>query len=45
MFDEAKFLHDLDREMIKNSFYQQEEAFAVFSSDVFLETWLIDIHL
>ena len=32
MFDEAKFLHDLDQEMIKASFYQHEEAFAVFSS-------------
>ena len=32
MFDEAKFLHDLDQEMIKGSFYQHEEAFAVFSS-------------
>ena len=32
MFDEAKFLHDLDQEMIKVSFYQHEEAFAVFSS-------------
>ena len=32
MFDEAKFLHDLDQEIIKGSFYQHEEAFAVFSS-------------
>ena len=32
MFDEAKFLHDLDKEMIKESFYRHEEAFAVFSS-------------
>ena len=31
MFDEAKFLHDLDQEMIKGSFYQHEEAFAVLS--------------
>ena len=31
MFDEAKFPHDLDQEMIKASFYQHEEAFAVFS--------------
>ena len=32
MFDEAKFLHDLDQEMIKGLFYQHKEAFAVFSS-------------
>ena len=32
MFDEAKFLHDSDQEMIEGSFYQDEEAFAVFSS-------------
>ena len=32
MFDEAKFLHDLDQEMIKGSFYRHEEAFAVFPS-------------
>ena len=32
MFDEAKFLHDLDQEMIKGLFYQHEEALAVFSS-------------
>ena len=32
MFHEAKFLHDLDQEMIKASFYQHEEAFTVFSS-------------
>ena len=31
MFDEAKFQYDLDQEMIKGSFYQHEEAFAVFS--------------
>ena len=31
MFDEATFLHDLDQEIIKGSFYQHEEAFAVFS--------------
>ena len=31
MFDEATFLHDLDQELIKGSFYQHEEAFAVFS--------------
>ena len=30
MFDEAKFLNDLDQKMIKNSFHQHEEAFAVF---------------
>ena len=30
MFDEAKFLHDLDDEIIKDSFYQHDEAFAVF---------------
>ena len=41
MFDEAKFLHDLDQEMIKGSFYQHEEAFAVFSS-VF--RYLVDGH-
>ena len=35
MFDEAKFLHDLDREIIKSSFYQHEEAFAVFIRCVF----------
>ena len=32
MFDDAKFLRGLDQEMIKGSFYQHEEAFAVFSS-------------
>ena len=32
MLDEAKFLHDLDQEKIKGSFYLHEEAFAVFSS-------------
>ena len=32
MLDEAKFLHDLDKEMITDSFYRHEEAFAVFSS-------------
>ena len=32
MLDEAKFLHDLHQEMIKGSFYQHEEGFAVFSS-------------
>ena len=32
MFDEANFLHELDQEMIKSSFYQYEEAFVVFSS-------------
>ena len=31
MFDEVKFLHDLDQEMIKGSFHQHEEAFAAFS--------------
>ena len=41
MSDEAKFLHDLDQEMIKGSLYQHEEAFAVFSS-VFRD--LIDRH-
>ena len=30
MLDEAKFLHDLDQEMLKGSFYEHEEAFAVF---------------
>ena len=30
MFDEAKFLNDLDQKMIKGSFHQHEEAFAVF---------------
>ena len=34
MFDEAKFLHDLVQEMIKGSFYQHEEAFAVFSIEI-----------
>ena len=32
MFDEAKFLHELDQEIIKGSFYQHEKAFAVFPS-------------
>ena len=32
MFDEATFLRDLDQEMIKGSFCQQEQAFALFSS-------------
>ena len=32
MFDETKFLHDLDQEMIKGSFYRHEEVFAVFPS-------------
>lgn len=32
MFNEAKFLHSLDKEVIKGSFYQQKEAFSVFSS-------------
>ena len=41
MSDEAKFLHDLDQEMIKGSLHQQEEAFAVFSS-VFRD--LVDRH-
>ena len=41
MSDEAKFLHDLDQEMIKGSLHQHEEAFAVFSS-VFRD--LIDRH-
>ena len=32
MLDEAKYLHDLDKEMIKDSINRHEEAFAVFSS-------------
>ena len=32
MFGQAKFLHDLVQEIIKGSFYQNEENFAVFSS-------------
>ena len=32
MFDEAKFPHDLDQDIIKGSFCQYEEAFAVFPS-------------
>ena len=32
MSDEAKFLHDLDQEIIKGSLHQQDVAFAVFSS-------------
>ena len=32
LFDEAKFLHDLDQEIIKGSFYQHQKTFAVFSS-------------
>ena len=42
MFDEAKFPHDLDQEMIKASFYQHEEASAVLS--LVLEMRLIDMH-
>ena len=30
MFDEAKFLNDLDQELIKGSFCQHKEAFSVF---------------
>ena len=30
MFDEAKFLNDLDQELIKGWFYQHEEAFQCF---------------
>lgn len=30
MFNEAKFLHSIDKEVIKGSFYQQKEAFSVF---------------
>ena len=41
MFDEAKFLHDLDQEMIKDSFYLHEEAFVSFSS-VFID--VVDRH-
>ena len=41
MSDEAKFLHDLDQEMIKGSLHQHEKAFAVFSS-VFRD--LVDRH-
>ena len=41
MSDEAKFLHDLDQEMIKSSLHQHEEAFAAFSS-VFRD--LVDRH-
>ena len=41
IFDEAKFLHGLDQEIIKGSFYQHEEAFPVFSS-VFRE--VVDRH-
>ena len=32
VFHEAKFVNDLDQEMIKCSFYQRGESFAVFSS-------------
>ena len=32
MFDEAKFLNDLDQETIKGSFYQRKESFAVLPS-------------
>ena len=32
MLDDAKFLFDLDQEMIKDSFYQHEKIFATFSS-------------
>ena len=32
LFDEAKFPHDLDQYIIKGSFCQYEEAFAVFPS-------------
>ena len=37
MFDEAKFPHGLDQEMIEGSFYHHKEAFAVFYQ--FLEMW------
>ena len=42
MFDEAKFLYDLDKETIKSSFCQHEEEFAAFSS-VFRD--VIDRHV
>ena len=29
MFDEAKFVHDVDQEMVKGSFYQRRESFSV----------------
>ena len=41
MSDEAKFLYDLDQEMIKGSLHQHEEAFEGFSS-VFRD--LVDGH-
>ena len=41
MFDEAKFLYDLDKETIKSSLCQDEEDFAAFSS-VFRD--MIDRH-
>ena len=43
MFHEARFLHDLDKEMIKGSVYHHENSFAVFHQ--LLEMWLIDMHL
>ena len=41
MPDGAKFLHDLDQEIIKGSLHQHDEAVAVFSS-VFRD--LVDRH-
>ena len=32
MFDEAKFVHDVDQEMVKGSFYQRRESSSVLPS-------------
>ena len=46
MFDEAKFLHDLDQKTIKGHFYHfinRRKFLQCFHQ--FLEMWLIDMHL